>query len=206
MADKLAVSLARPGGNITGLTAFGGSLIGKQLQLLTELVPSLSRLALLENPANTNHAFQIKEAEATARSFKVQVRVFHARTPDQLVEAFAAMRRERPGALLVLGDAMFFGKRATLADLASKGRLPAMYNNVEYVAAGGLIAYEASLVERFRRVGTYVDKILRGAKAGDLPFEQPTKYELVINAKAARALGLTVPPSLLLRADRIIDQ
>ena len=206
VGDKLAVSLARPGGNITGLTALGGAqIVGKQLQLRKEIVPGVSRFAVLGNPENTYHAFLIKEAEATARSFEVQVRVFQVRNPDQLDQAFAAMRREHAGALLVLGDGMFFGQRARIADLASKSRLAAMYNNAEYVDAGGLMAYEASLLERFRRVATYADKILKGSKPGDLPFEQPSKYALVINMKATKALGLTIPPSLLLRADRVIE-
>jgi len=201
----LVASLARPGGNVTGLSGFSTEIVGKQLELLKEMAPKVSRVAILWNPANQSHPLLLREAEAAARLLRVQLQTLEVRGPDDFETAFAAVTRERAGALLVAADGMFLLHRARIADLAAKTRLPAMYGLREYVDAGGLVVYGPSLRENFRRAATYVDKILKGAKPADLPVEQPTKFELIINLKTARALGLTIPPSLLLRADEMIQ-
>ena len=206
LGEGLVTSLAHPGGNITGMTFLvGPEIAGKQLELLKEVAPAASRVAVLTNPTNRSHATLIRELKAAARAFGVQLQVLDARSPDQLDNAFAAMTRERAAALLVLTDSMFIGQQRQIADLAARSRLPAMYYQREFVDAGGLISYGASLSDIFRRAATHVDKILKGAKPGDIPVEQPTKFELVINLKTAKALGLTIPQSLLLRADEVIQ-
>jgi len=201
----LVASVARPGGNITGLSIMTSELVGKQLALLKEVVPNVSRVAVLWNPANPLGTPQLREAKAAAPALAVQLQVLPVRAPSEFESAFAAMTRARAGALLVLPDAMFGVNRPQLADLAAKSRLPAMYGLRELVEAGGLMAYGPHYADVFRRAATYVDKILKGAKPGDLPVEQPTKFELVINLKTAKALGLTIPPSLLQRADQVIE-
>jgi putative ABC transport system substrate-binding protein len=201
----LVTSLSRPGGNITGLALLTVELVGKQLQLLKEAVPRLSRVAFLINPGNPGAALQRRGAETTARSLRLQFQVLEARRPDELAGAFAAATRERAGAVLLPGDSLFFHQLRQIADLALKSRLPALFVPREFAEAGGLVAYGASVHELFRRAATYVDKILKGAKPGDLPVEQPTKFELVINLKTAKALGLTIPQSLLQRADQVIE-
>jgi len=202
----LGSRLARPGGNITGVTLVAGPEIGgKYLELLKESVPKISRAALLVRPENSSHALVLKEIEAAARSSKIQVQPVRARTPDELDTAFSAMARARANALIVLADPIFFLHRQRLADLAAKNRLPAMYGLTEHAEAGGLMAYSANFADVARRAATHVDRILKGARPGDLPVEQPTKFELVINLKTAKALGLTIPPSLLLRADQVIE-
>ena len=206
MGEGLVTSLAHPGGNITGMTFLvGPEIAGKHLELLKEVVPAASRVAVLTNPTNRSHATLIRELTAAARAFGVQLQVLDARSPDQLDSAFAAMTRERAAALLVLTDSMFVGQPRRIADLAARSRLPAMYYQREFVDAGGLISYGASLSDMFRHAATHVDKILRGAKPGDIPIEQPTKFELVINLKTAKALGIAIPQSLLLRADEVIQ-
>ena len=202
----LVSSLARPGGNVTGLSLLTPELIGKQLELLKEIVPGLSRVAVLRNPTSPIHPLSLREAEVAARSLGVQLQVLDARGPDEFEMAFGAMSRERAGALNVLGDGMFFLHRTRIAVLAAKHRLPAIFAQRQHADAGGLMAHGSSLRDNFRRAATYVDKILKGAKPADLPVEQPTKFELVINLKTATALGLTIPPSLLLlRADELIQ-
>ena len=202
----LGSRLARPGGNITGVTLVAGPEIGgKYLELLKEAVPKISRAALLVRPENSSHALVLKEIEAAARSSKIQLQPVRARTPDELDTAFSAMARARANALIVLADPIFFLHRQRLADLAAKNRLPAMYGLTEHAEAGGLMAYSANFAEVARRAATHVDKILKGAKPGDLPIEQPTMFELVINLKTAKALGLTIPPSVLQRADQVIE-
>jgi putative ABC transport system substrate-binding protein len=201
----VVASLARPGGNITGLTSVGDELFPKQLELLKEAVPRVSRVAVLWNPANPSHGPSLKSIEVAARSLGMEPQLQKARGPDEFDSAFAAMTRARAGALLVLSDTMFNLHRTRIADLALKARLPAMYGLREQVEAGGLVAYAANYADLFRRGAIYVDKILKGAKPGDLPVEQPTKFELVINLKTAKALGLTIPQSLLLRADELIQ-
>ena len=201
----LVASLARPSRNVTGLSALGIEIVGKQLELLKEIVPPVAVVAFLWNPANQIHQQGVGEARVAARSLGVRLHTLEARRPDDFERAFAAMTRERAGALLVLGDGMFLLHRKRITDLAAKSRLPAMYTGREYVDAGGLVVYAASLRDNFRRAATYVDKILKGAKPADLPIEQPTKFEFVINLKTAKALGLTIPRSVLVRAGEIIQ-
>ena len=206
VGSGLVASLARPGGNVTGLTLLAGvEIVGKYLELLKAAVPVLSRLAVLWNPAQTAHPPLIRQAEAAARSIGCQLRLVAARSPAELDGAFVTMGQERADALLVLADPMFFQQRARLANLAEKNRLPAMYGLREHVEAGGLMTYAASIHDLYRRAALYVDKIFKGARPADLPVEQPTKFELVINLKTAKALGLTIPPSLLARADQLIE-
>jgi putative ABC transport system substrate-binding protein len=183
----------------------GLEIVGKQLELLKESVPRIRREAILSNPANAYHRLAIREVNVAARSLQVQLRFLEARGPDELDGAFAAMAKERVGALLVLSDSMLNAHRARLADLAARSRLPAAYGVTESVEAGGLMSYGPSFPDLYRRSAAYVDKILKGAKPADLPVEQPTKFELVINLKTAKALGLTIPQSLLRQADQVIE-
>ncbi len=201
----LVASLGRPGGNITGMSNVAVELGPKQLQLLKQAVPRVSRVAVLWNPANRSHGLSVREAEVAARSLGVQVQSLEARGPDDFDNAFAAITRERAGALLVLGDALFLQHRTRIVGLVAKSRLPAMYGMREFVDAGGLMSYAANFADLFRRAATHVDKILKGAKPADLPVEQPTKFELVINLKAAKSLGISIPQSVLIRADQVIQ-
>ncbi len=204
VGSGLVASLARPGGNVTGLSTLAPEIVGKQLELLKEIVPRVSRVAVLWNPTNRVHPLSLGEAKVAARSLGVQLQILEARGPEEFESAFATMTRERASALLVLHDGMFLLHPTRIADLAAKSRLPAMYQLREHVDAGGLMVYGPSLRDNFRRAATYVDKILKGAKPADLPVEQPTKFELVINLKTAKALGLTIPRSILIRADEVI--
>jgi putative ABC transport system substrate-binding protein len=202
----LAASLARPGGNVTGVSSsVGMDTLGKGLELLNETVPNVRRVAVLSNPANPAHALAIRHLKDTARSVRVQLQLLEARGPNEFDSAFAAMARERAEALLIVLDPLFGIHRAQLRDLAAKSHIPAMYGSREYTEAGGLMSYGPDYRDNFRRAATYVDKILKGAKPADLPIEQPTKFELVINLKTAKALGLTIPPSVLARADQVIE-
>ena len=201
----LVMSLARPGGNITGLTSLNDELWPKQLQLLKEALSGIFRVAVLWNPANPSHGPALKGIEVAARSLGMRPQPQEARGPDEFDTAFAAMARAQADALLVVVDTLFFAHRTRIAGLAVKARLPSMHGSRENAEAGGLLAYSASLADLYRRGAAYVDKILKGAKPGDLPVEQPTKFELVINLKTAKALGLTIPPSLLQRADQVIE-
>ncbi len=205
VAIGLVASLARPGGNVTGLSYLGTELIGKQMELLREAAPSLSRMAALSNPANPTHAPRLRAAAIGAQGLRVHLEPIEARTPAELDKAFATMMRARVGGVLVLSDPMFGDEARRLAQLASTSGLPAIYGFRMSVDAGGLMSYGPDFPDLFHRAAAYVDKILKGAKPGDLPIEQPTKFELVINLKAAKALGLTIPPSLLLRADQVIE-
>jgi ABC-type uncharacterized transport system substrate-binding protein len=206
VGSGLVPSLARPGGNVTGTSFMGPDLVGKQLQLLKEVVPKVSRVALLRNPANPASAPGLREAEAAARALGVRLQTLEARNPQEIDSAFAAMTRERAGALLIFPDPIFGNQRRQIAELAAKRRLPAIYGGTpEYAEAGGLMVYSPNILDLTRRAATYVDKILRGAKPADLPVEQPTNFELVINLKTAKALGLTIPQSLLQRADQVIQ-
>jgi len=206
VGSGLVASLARPGGNVTGLSALGFEIVGKQLELLKEIVPRVSRVAVLGNPTSQEvYPLWLGQVKVAARSLGVQLQILEARGPDDFEKAFAAMTRERAGALFVLGDGMFLLHRTRIAELAAKHRLPAMYPVRGFVDAGGLIVYGPSPRDNFRRAATYVDRILKGAKPADLPVEQPTKFELVINLKTATALGLTIPQSLLIRADQVIE-
>ena len=202
----IVASLARPGGNITGLTStVGPEIAGKQLELLKEAVLNVSRMAVLWNPTTPGNALALREAEIAARALRVELQLLEARKLNDFESAFAAMSTERAGALLVLGDVMFTTYRSRLASLAVKSRLPAMYGDRQFVHEGGLMSYGTNIVDNFRRAAVYVDKILKGAKPGDLPIERSTKFELVINLKTARALGFTIPRSLLQRADEIVQ-
>jgi putative ABC transport system substrate-binding protein len=202
----LVASLARPGGNFTGLTmAVGYELAGKRLELLKGTVPNLSRLAVLGNPTSSVTGPFLRDAERAARALGVEFQAFEAASPEDLASVYSAMMRWSADGLNTLNDAMFFSQRQRIVELAAKNRLPAMYPETEFVQAGGLMSYGPDFDYLFRRAASYVDKILKGAKPADLPVEQPTKFELVINLKTARALGLTVPQSILLRADSVIE-
>ena len=202
----LVASLRRPGGNITGTTFTPGpEIFGKQLQLLKEAVPHASRVAVLSNPSDASFALQVRQVEATARSLGIRLQHVDARGPEEFASAFAAMERERADALLVTGTSTFLAHRTRLAEFAVKGRLPSMYSFREIVEAGGLMAYAVNMADFVGRSAMYVDKIPKGAKPADLPIEQPTKFELIINLKVAKALGITVPQALVLRADEVIQ-
>ena len=203
----LVSSLARPGGNITGLAAHNPELEGKRMELLKEVVPRLARVALLGRPSDTLYPLWLAEARSSARSLRVQLGPVELSnyTETDLNGAFARMTREHADALIVAPDTVAVLWRMQIAALAAKHRLPAIYLHTEHVHAGGLMAYGPNYHDLFRRAAVYVDKILKGAKPADLPVEQPTKFELVINLRTAKALGLTIPRVLLLRADRLIE-
>jgi putative ABC transport system substrate-binding protein len=202
----LVASLSRPGGNITGTTLTPGpEIFGKQLQILKETIPHASRVAILSNPADPSFATQVREVEATARSLRIRLQHVEARGPEEFDNAFAAMAQERAEALLVAGTSTFLAHRARLAELAVKGRLPTMYSFRENVEAGGLMAYAVNMTDFIGHAAVYVDKILKGAKPAELPVQQPTKFEFVINLNTAKSLGLTIPQSVLARADDLIQ-
>jgi putative ABC transport system substrate-binding protein len=208
IAEGLIASFARPGGNVTGLTLTPTrEIFAKQLQLLKEAVPRARRIAFLWNPANptTTGPPAVRIVEEAARSLGVGLQIIGARAPEEFEPAFRAMTQARADALLVLIDSMFFTHRARLADLSGRDRLPTMYGAGEHAKAGGLMAYGVNLADAYRRTAGYVDKLLRGANPAELAVEQPTKVEFVINLKTAKALGLTIPPSLLARADQVIE-
>jgi len=202
----LIASLARPGGNVTGVSySVGTDIFGKDLELLKEVVPKVRRVAVLSNPDGPAQPITISNIKDAARSLGLQLQLVEARGPGDFDGAFAAMARERAGALLVVTDPMFIPHRARLVNLAAKNRLPSIFTQRADVEAGGLISYGPNFADRYRRAATYVDKILKGAKPANLPGEQPTKFELVINLKTAKALGLTIPPALVQRADEVIQ-
>jgi putative ABC transport system substrate-binding protein len=201
----LVASLARPGGNVTGLSSIAPELEGKRLELLREVVPKLSHIAVLWNPDNPFHAGSLKETRAAAHVLGIKVQPLGVRVSEEFPAAFAAILRERPGALLVLADRLFLHNRARIVDFEAKHRLPGVYAYRELVEAGGLMSFGPSYPGMHRQAAHYVDKILKGSKPADLPVEQPTKFELRINLKAAKALGLTIPQSVLLRADQVIQ-
>ncbi len=208
VGSGLVTSLARPGGNVTGLSVLAPELVGKRLELLKQAVPGVTRVAALWHPgdyAERTDKDMLKEADVAARALGVRLQVVEARGPADIDRAFSDMTRARAGALTVFSTPMFSTERRRLVDLAAKNRLPTMFSFRDYVDAGGLMAYGPSLADLARRAATYVDKILNGARPADLPVEQPTKFELVINLKTAKALGLTIPPSLLARADEVIQ-
>jgi putative tryptophan/tyrosine transport system substrate-binding protein len=207
VAVGLVASLARPGGNVTGVAyGFDTDIFGKQLELLKEVIPKVRRVAILSNPGSSpTQPLIMSSVEGAARSLGLQLQLLEARGPGEFDGAFAVMAKERAGALLVTGGPVFFLHRARLAELAVKNRLPSMSTQGQWVEAGGLMSYGPSFPDLYRRAATYVDKILKGARPADLPIEQPTKFELVINLKTAQALGLTIPRSLLQRADQVIE-
>jgi putative tryptophan/tyrosine transport system substrate-binding protein len=198
-------SLARPGGNITGLAIMHTELSGKRLEMLVQALPTARRIALLANPANPATPVMRRETEARASAIGVQILPLEASDPERLADVLAAAAQKHPDALVVLGDPMFFANRRPLLAAAARHRLPAIWEWREFVEAGGLMAYGPRVDDLHRRAATYVDRVLRGAKPSDLPIEQATKFELVINLKTAKALGVTIPPSLLLRADQVIE-
>ena len=204
VAAGLVTSLARPGGNLTGVTALGQELSGKRLQLLKEAIPGISHVAVLSNPTNPDSTFSVKEVEAAAHELGVKLRLHEAADPTRFDGAFRAMSAERAGAVLVLTDSMLLTHRKRIVELAAQNRLPAMYPISEYANVGGLMFYGANFPDMYRRAATFVDKILKGSKPADLPVEQPTKFDLIINLKAAKQIGLTIPPNVLARADRVI--
>jgi len=205
VAAGLVASFARPGGNITGPALISDQLVGKELQVLREVVPKATRVAVLWNPTNPGNTHQLRAAEVAAAALGVRLLPMEARGGDEIDRAFVAMARERAGALLVLLDAIFMDRRGRIAELAAKSRLPAVYGYSVFPEAGGLMSYAASQSDLYRQVAFYVDKILKGAKPADLPVAQPTKFELIINLKTAKAIGLTIPPSVLGRADQVIE-
>jgi putative ABC transport system substrate-binding protein len=198
-------SLARPGGNVTGVSNLAVDLTGKWLELLKEVVPKVSQVAILRNVANRTHALFWQEAQTAAQKLRVKVHSVEVRSSHDLDGAFAAMAQKRVGAVVVLPDPLLSGERGRIADLAAKSRLPAIYTFRGQAEAGGLMSYGPSLQANFRRAATFVDKILKGAKPADLPVEQPTRFEMVVNMKTAKALGLTIPQSILVRADQVIQ-
>ena len=205
VGSGLVASLARPGGNVTGLSLFNPAIVGKQLAVINEVLPGAGLVAVLRNPTNSAHVRSLSEVEVAARSVQIQLQEFAAQKPDEFEPAFAAMARGRARAVLVLGDSMFFLHRARIAESAKRQRLATMFVQREHAEAGGLMAYGANIADIYRRAATYVYKILKGAKPADLPVEQPTKFDFVINLKTANALGLRLPRSILARADEVIQ-
>ncbi len=203
VGSGLVASFSKPAGNVTGMSIATTALRGKQLQLLKEIVPKLTSVAVLWNPAIPS--VELRELEVAARSLNLQLQVVEARIPSEFPAAIAAATKQRAGALCVIGGAVYFTHRAQLVELAAESRLPAIYGLKEFVVAGGLMAYGVDISDSARRAAGYVDKILKGTKAGDLPIQQPTKFELAINLKTAKALSLMIPQSVLLRADEVIQ-
>jgi len=201
----LVASLGRPGRNMTGVTMMAAELAGKRLELMKQALPKVTRVAVLWNPANADTEEELEQTRSAARSLGVQLQAHAARTPADLERVFATITRTRPDALLVLSDPMFASEQRRIAILGEKSGLPEVFHRKEYVDAGGLMSYGPNLIDVIRRAAIYVDKILKGAKPADLPVEQPTKFELVINLKAAKALKLTIPQTLLLQADQLIE-
>ena len=204
--NGLVASLARPGGNVTGLSyGVGPEIFGKDVELLREILPELRRVAVLSNPAGPNHALMIGNVKSAAQTLGVELLLLEANGPGEFEGAFAAMANERVGALFIFGDPMLGVHRARLAELAVQYRLPSMYTNRPHVEAGGLMCYGPRFSDLWRRAAAYVDKILKGARPADLPVEQPTKFELIINLRTANEIGIEIPQSMLLRADEVIE-
>jgi putative ABC transport system substrate-binding protein len=204
IGNGLVKSLARPGGNTTGISNITGDLISKQLEILLAMAPKVARVAVLVHPTNLSHATMLKSVQAAARRVNVTILPVEARRPQEIETAFTMMARQNAGALIALLEPLFQQQKGQIVELTAKHRLPFIGGSSEYVEAGGLMSYGANTPDIFRRGATYVDKILKGAKPGDLPVEQPTKFEMFINGKTAKALGLTIPQSLLIMADKVI--
>jgi putative ABC transport system substrate-binding protein len=204
VGNGLVASLARPGGNMTGLSTLAPEISGKQVELLKEIVPRLSRVAVLGISTNPGNSQSLKEMELVAGAFGVKLQYLDVLGPKDIDTAFRAASNGRVGAVLVLAGSIFNSHRSQVVELALKNRLPAIYPYPEFVQDGGLMTYSVSITDLFRRAATYADKILKGAKPADLPVEQPTKFELLINLKAAKQIGLTIPPNVLARVDRVI--
>jgi putative ABC transport system substrate-binding protein len=205
IASGLVASLARPGGNVTGLSTNLPGIGAKRLELLKEGIPKVSRVAVLSNPANPAHPAVLKEMDVAAHTLKVTLQRLEVRGPNDFRSAFQAATQGRVEGFIALDDSLFFSERVQIVGLVARSRLPAVYGFRETAEAGGLMVYGANLRDQWRRAATYVDKILKGAKLADLPVEQPTKFELIINLKTVKALGLTIPPSLLARADQVLE-
>jgi len=201
----LVSSLARPGGNLTGLTMMVPDLEGKRLEILREVVPKLTALVVLLNTANPLTAIQWKQTEISARTLGIQLQSVELRRPEEFKDAFAKVARQRPDGITMVADRFLLAHRMQIVDFVAKTRLPAIYPYRDFVVAGGLMSYSPSYEDLFRRSATYVDKILKGAKPSDLPIEQPTKFELLVNMRTAKTLGVPIPPSLLLRADHVVE-
>jgi putative ABC transport system substrate-binding protein len=199
----LIASFARPGGNITGLTNMSGELAGKRLELLKEAVPKISRVALLLDPTRPRTA-ELKETQDAGRALKVEIQPLVVKNLEAFEDAFRSAAKGRAQGLIVISGAVFNAHRPRLVELVAKSRLPAMYTDPQYVHAGGLMVYASVLEDQYRRVAVFIDKILRGAKPAELPIEQPMKFELIMNLKAAKQIGLTIPPNMLARADKVI--
>jgi len=204
VGSGFVISLAHPGGNITGLTNVSRDLGDKRLELLKEIIPKLWRVAVLRDLTNVTEGIGMDEIEPTARVLKMQTQGFELAKVEDFDSQFQAIMKWRPDGLMIMGGPLMNGHRKRIIEFAAKSKLPAMYNRDEFVEAGGLISYATSIVDLTRRAATYVDKILKGAKPADLPVEQPTKFELVINLKAAKQIDLTIPPGVLARADKVI--
>jgi ABC-type uncharacterized transport system substrate-binding protein len=205
VGDGFVASLARPGGNITGLSTFAPELTGKRLEILREVVPKLSRVAVLGSSGATGYAQTLKEIEPAAKAFKMQLQVIDVLHAKDMETAFRAASEGRAQGMLTLNSAVLGSQRAQIVELAVKKRLPVIYHQNDFVEVGGLMFYGVNVLNLSRRAATYVDKILKGAKPSDIPVEQPTKFDLVINLKSAKAIGLTIPQSLLVRADEVIQ-
>jgi putative ABC transport system substrate-binding protein len=201
----LVASLARPGGNLTGINFFNVEVAAKRLELLRELVPAITRVAVLVNPANPSTEIALRDMAAAARAMGLQLQVFNVSTSAEINAAFATFVRERPDALFVAGDGFFTSRRVHLATLAVRHGIPATFSSREFAVTGGLMSYGTNFADTFRQLGVYTGRILKGAKPADLPVVQASKFELVINAETARMFGLTVPPQLLARADEVIE-
>jgi putative ABC transport system substrate-binding protein len=205
VAEGWVPSLARPGGNLTGVAGLSPELAGKRLELMRELVPSLSKVAVIRNPANTGEVVAVETTQALAHNLGMTVLVEHAAKPGDFERVIGAIADGGAKAVIVLPDPMFLANRSELIRLINQVRLPAIYMETGFVASGGLMSYGPNFTQLFRRAATYVDKILKGAKPADMPIEQPTKFELIMNQGTANALGLTIPQSILLRADEVIE-
>jgi ABC-type uncharacterized transport system substrate-binding protein len=204
VGNGFVASLARPGGNITGLSTFAPEISGKQLELLKEIIPKLSRVAVFGNSIQAGNPQALRETELAAGALGVRLHYLDVRSPKDIETAFREASKGRANAVLVLGNVIVTSQPKQFVELAVKSRLPAIYWSPEFVEAGGLMTYSVSITDLFRRTATYVDKILKGAKPADLPVEQPKKFEFIINLKAAKQIGLTIPPNVLARADRVI--
>jgi len=204
VASGFVASLARPGGNLTGLTSVNPDAAAKRLELLKEVMPRISRVAVLRNLTNSGSLFAMKETEAGAKRQGLRLQILESRIPEEIDAAFQAATREKAGAIIVIADTLFFTERNRIGELGIKHRTPEIFDSSEFVDSGGLMSYGASVVDLYRRAATYVDKILKSRKPADLPVEQPIKFEFVINLKTAKQIGLTIPQSVLFRADKVI--
>jgi putative tryptophan/tyrosine transport system substrate-binding protein len=200
----IVASLARPGGNVTGMSFFSAALAGKRVELLKETASKISRVAILANPGHAGEQLEFEETQTAARALNVSLQYLTVRNPDDFNEAFRLIAKERTEAVIAFPDTLTLAHRKEIAEWSAKNRMPSVSGWAEFVEAGGLMTYGPSLFESFRRVATYVDKILKGAKPADLPVEQPTKFELAINLKTAKQIGMTIPPNVLARADRVV--